>query len=123
MTGMQRDNMLSEYINAVENDHVRAPRATSFYKAHLYCSVEDIYARGKEFHLPDEVCSMALAWNLVSRRVVPSIPVVMKNDGDPNWMDKEMQENHASLRTNGNWTVGAVRNKTQEAADEFSLMV
>jgi len=123
MTGAQRDNMLSEYINAVENDKVRAPRISSFYKAHLYCSVEDVYARGKEFHLPDEVCSMALAWHLVSRRVPATTPIILPNSLDPNWMDKEMQENHSSSRTGSSWSVGHAINKTEEAAQEFSLMV
>lgn len=123
MTGEKRDNMLSEYISAVENDHIRAPRINSFYKAHLYCSVEDIYSRGKEFHLPDEVCSMALAWNLVSRRVPAVTPFVMASTEDPNWMDKEMRENHADKRTGSPWNVGAVTNKTQIAEQEFDLMV
>ena len=29
------------------------------------CSVEDIYSRSQEYHLPDEIASMALAWHLV----------------------------------------------------------
>lgn len=123
MTGIQRDNMLSEYINAVENDKVRAPRIPTFYKAHLYCSVEDVYSRGQEFHLPDEVCSMALGWHLISRRALASEPLVLPGNNDPNWMDKEMRENHASTRTDSNWTVGQVKNKTEDEAAEFSLMV
>lgn len=122
MTGSQRDNMLSEYISAVENDRILAPRMETFYKAHLYCSVEDIYSRGKEFHLPDEVCSMALMWHLVSRRALPVNPVVIKNSLDPNWMDKEMSENHNGGRQ-GSWLAGEVENKTERAEREFSLMV
>lgn len=122
MTGVQRDNMLSEYISAVENDQIRAPRVEVFYKAHLYCSTEDIYSRGKEFHLPDEVCSMALAWNLVSRRTTPAEPLVMPNTQDPNWMELEVRENHSEKRS-GSWSVGAVRNKSQEAEQEFNIMV
>lgn len=123
MNGAQRDNMLSEYINAVENDRIRAPRIASFYKSHLYCSVEDVYARGKEFHLPDEVCSMALAWKLVSSMVPAAIPWVLQSSEDPNWMEKEMSENHADTRHGSSWTVGAIRNKTLEAEQEFTLMV
>ena len=123
MTGAQRDNMLSEYVSAVENDRILAPRITSFYKAHLYASVEQLYSRGKEFHLPDEICSMALAYKLVSNRAVASAPIVLPNSQDPNWMDKEMQENHAASRNNSSWTVGAVSNKSQEAEQEFNLLV
>ena len=86
MTGQQRDNMLSEYVSAVENDKYLAPRINSFYKAHLYCSVEQVYSRGKEFHLPDEVCSMALSWKLISRGVAVE-PVVLPSNQDPNWME------------------------------------
>jgi phage FluMu gp28-like protein len=121
MTGTQRDNMLSDYIAAVENGKVKAPRVEVFYKAHLYCSVEDVYSRGKEFHLPDEVCSYALAWNLMSRRATPSEPIILPSMDDPNWMDHDMQVNHQ--RGTGSWTVGAVRNKTAEAEQEFNLMV
>ena len=123
MTGAQRDNMLSEYISAVENGQIRAPRVDSFYKSHLYCSVEDVYSRGKEFHLPDEVCSMALAWKLVSYRIPAVNPIILPNADEPNWMEKEMMENHDAKRTPGNWDVGGVRNKTQEAESAFSLMV
>jgi hypothetical protein len=123
MTGAQRDNMLSEYISAVENDQVRAPRINSFYKAHLYCSVEDVYSRGKEFHLPDEVCSMALAWKLVSYRIPAVNPIVLPSTNAATWMAKDMEENHDANRRPNGWDVGGVRNKTQEAEQEFTLMV
>jgi hypothetical protein len=123
MTGAQRDNMLSEYISSVENDRWLVPRVTSFYKAHLYCSVDMIYGRGKEFHLPDEVCSMALAWRAISRRAIPAQPVVLPSNEEPNWMEKEMRENHDANRRPSGWDVGGVRNKSQEAEDDFNLMV
>lgn len=123
MTGAKRDDMLSEYISAVENGKVRAPRVNDFYKAHLYCSVEDVYSRGKEFHLPDEVCSWALAWNLVSHRAIAVEPSILKNNGDPNWMDKEMRENKAAHRSGSPWNVGAVSVKSNEVETDFSLMV
>jgi hypothetical protein len=122
MVGMQRDNMLSDYISAVENDRVRAPRINSFYKTHLYTSVEDVYSRGKEFHLPDEVCSMALAWNLVSRRALPVEPTVLRHLGDNNYMASEIEHNKAD-KAPGSWVIGNVRNKTDEEQSEISLMV
>jgi hypothetical protein len=123
MTGQQRDNMLSEYISAVENDRIRAPRINTFYKAHLYCSVDDVYSRGQEFHLPDEVCSMALAWKTVSAMAPAVIPWASeKQDDMVTWMEKEMRENHAANRT-GSWNVEQVRNKTLEAEQEYNLMV
>lgn len=121
MSGMVRDNMLSEYINAVENGKVRAPRIDSFYKAHLYCSVEDVYSRGKEFHLPDEVCSMALGWNLIGHRAIAADPLTFAGDGKQNWMATSVEHNRAADRKSG-W-IGEAHNKTKEAESEFSFMV
>jgi hypothetical protein len=123
MTGAQRDNMLSEYISAIENGRWRAPRIPVFYKNHLYASVEQIYARGKEYHLPDEICSMALCWRLVSKRAIPAIPIMIPSDNDPTWMEREMAENRDAKRKPGQWVVGSVENKSQEAAQELDLTV
>ena len=122
MTGIQRDNMLSEYINAVENNQVRAPRIDGFYKSHLYASVEDVYARGKEFHLPDEVCSMALGWHLIQKRVPAASPMTFGTDGKNNWMNESVKHNKDSKRPTSGW-VGEVTNKTGQAEQEFTLMV
>ena len=123
MTGMNRDNMLSEYISSIENDRWKAPRVTSFYKNHLYASVEQIYARGKEYHLPDEICSMALVWKCVSKRAVPAIPIMIAGDNDPSWIEDEMRYNRDSKRKPGNWVIGGVENKTKETSSELDLMV
>ena len=124
MTGAQRDNMLSEYISAVENDQVRCARINSMYKAHLYCSVEDVYSRGKEFHLPDEVCSAALAWHLVAKRATPVVPYLIPNSSDPNWMEEEIKHNRHGANRNTPWrTTGEVSRKDLHPEDEISLMV
>ena len=67
MTGEKRDNMLYDYISAVENAKIVAPRVKEFYRATLYASTEDMFSRGKEFHLPDEICSMALGWRKIDQ--------------------------------------------------------
>jgi hypothetical protein len=121
MTGEKRDNMLSEYVAAVENDKVRSPRIETTYKEHLYASVEDLYSRAKEFHLPDTVCADALAWHLVSRRAVPTAPLVLPNSEDPNWMAKEMEQNKNTDRKS-QWNIGEVQKKSQDDG-VFSLMV
>ena len=120
MTGEKRDNMLSEYVSAVENDKVRAPRIQSTYKETLYCSTEDLYARGKEFHLPDSVCSSALAWNLVSKRAMSTMPILIPNSEDPNWFARELENNKQSRKTP--WNAGEVYRKDVEN-DELTLMV
>jgi hypothetical protein len=123
MTGAQRDNMLSEYVSAIENHKWLAPRIPVFYKNHLYASVEMLYARGKEYHLPDEICSMALCWRLVSKRAIAAQPIMIAGDQGPTWIEKEMQENRDAKRKPGNWVVGSVQNKSEEVPDEFDLMV
>lgn len=120
MTGAQRDNMLSEFVAAVENDKVRAPRIDSFYKAVLYCSTEDLYSRGKEFHLPDEVCSAALAWKLVSTRAVAAEPSVIAANGDTGWFNRQMEHNVERRATP--WATGDVVRRSGNDG-EFSLMV
>jgi hypothetical protein len=123
MQGIQRDNMLSEYVSAIENDKWRAPRIPVFYKNHLYASVENLYARGKEYHLPDEICSMALGWRMVSKRAVPAQPIVIPSDHDPTWMEREMAENRDAKRSPGQWVVGGVQNKSQQTMEELDLTV
>lgn len=68
MAGRQRDDMLTEYIAAVERGELVAPRVESAYAAHKYASIEDIYRGGKDYHLPDEVCAFALCWNMRKRQ-------------------------------------------------------
>ena len=76
MTGRQRDDMLSEYISAVENRKMVAPKIESAYTEHKYASIEDIYGRGKDNHLPDTVCAMALCWHLRNRMTRGVVPVL-----------------------------------------------
>ena len=123
MVGAKRDDMLSEYISSIENDKWKVPRISSFYKHHLYASVEMIYARGKEFHLPDEICSMALVWRQISKRAHPAQPLVIAGAMDPTWIETEMKENRDAKRKPGNWTVGSVENKNDQVAEEYNLLV
>lgn len=75
MTGRQRNEMLTEYVAAVERDLIRAVRVTSAYTSHKYCSVESLYNIGTDSHLPDEVCSFALAWKATGRRSNFAAPI------------------------------------------------
>lgn len=120
MVGEQRDSMLTEYVAAVENDKVRAARIPSIYKEHLYCSVDDMYSRSKEFHLPDSVCSAALAWKLVMQRPVAVGPIPVAAGDEANWMRRQIEHNTQPDRKR-EWMQGEVRRIDQE--DEFSLMV
>ena len=100
MTGAKRDNMLSEYVTAVENDKVRSHRVGSHYRATLYCSTEDLFSRKQEYHLPDEVCSAALAWHLAKDRIQPTKPLGLPKV-EHNWMDTDIA--HNSSYTEQHW--------------------
>ncbi len=68
MTGEKRSNMLTEYVGAVERGYFTLPRIPTLYSAHKYCRTGDLYSGAtKDYHLPDEVCSMALAWHAAKR--------------------------------------------------------
>ena len=82
-----------------------------------------IYARGKEFHLPDEICSMALCYRLVSKRAIPAQPVVIPGDHGPTFIEEEMKQNKDAQRKPGAWVVGSVQNKQEQVAEEIDLMV
>lgn len=88
MTGIKRDNMLSEYVNAVEKGRLKVPMIKSAYLAHKYCQVGDLYSRSQEFHLPDEVCSFALAWKVMGVSHGAVGPVVVKRDDSPTPLEK-----------------------------------
>ena len=114
MAGRERDDMLSEFVNAVENDKVRAPRIPSFYRETLYCSVEDLYAKGKEFHLPDSVCSAALAYKLVSHKF-PAVHPVGLPKTDTNWMAQQIEQGTEHITTKSGWRIeGDVKDTSTE---------
>jgi hypothetical protein len=92
MTGEKRDSMLSEFVSAVENDNIRASRIDSFYLALKYASVDDLYSRSQEFHLPDELCSAALAWKAVTPRFTNAMLYAPSKVTD-NWMTTAVAEN------------------------------
>jgi len=123
MAGRVRDDMLSEYVSSIENGKWQAPKIREFYLAHLYCSTEQLFNRGKEFHLPDEVCSMALVWRQISKRAIPAHPIVIPGVHDATWIETEMKENRDAKRKPGNWTVGSVDNKDSQVDQEYNLIV
>jgi hypothetical protein len=86
MTGDKRASMLSEYVNAVERDMFKVPRIPTAYVSHKYAQVGDLYSNAKAqgFHLPDEVCALALAYYRFSKGGAPAIPLVMGKGKDTN---------------------------------------
>lgn len=121
MVGEHRANMLSNFVNAVERDKVKSLQIDTAYLAHKYCSVEDMYRSGEKFHLPDEVCSFALAWHLVSRRAVAADPQVVEHGDAGNYIEDGVTKN--TKNGSSPWEVGQVHRKTDETSHEYNLMV
>lgn len=119
MAGRERDDMLSEFVSGVERGQLRAPRIGTFYREILYASVDDLYSRGKDFHLPDTFCSAALAWKLVSHRFPPVDPWASAKS-DTNWMADQVANNRDHLHTSTAWTVGEVRSTAEETEYNFT---
>lgn len=114
MSGRQRDDMLSDFVSAVENDQVRCANISELHSVVKYVSVEDLYSRGKEYHLPDEICAMGLAWHLVRRK----FPLVTpwshpKDNEETEAFNREVDSNYTA--------VGEVARKTVDPYAELSF--
>jgi hypothetical protein len=122
MVGRERDDMLTEYVSAVENDMIRAPRVETFYRAMKYCSVDDMYRKGNEFHLPDEVCSGALAWKACSNNY-PNVTPMGFPKQESTWIDRQFQHNTEHLASKSSFRIeGDVERKSDDlTAHEWSL--
>lgn len=118
MTGEKRDAMLTEYVNAVEKGAVVAPHyIRSAFTAHKYCQVGDLYSRSKEYHLPDEVCSFALAYKVMGRAFGAVGPINMRRSKEPSVMEKQF--------AHPDRLAGEVVDRTEEeqAKSAYSLLV
>lgn len=113
MTGEKRDAMLTEYVNGVEKGMVKAPRIQTAYLAHKYAQVGDLYSRSQQFHLPDEVCSFALAYKVMARGSVIAPAVTVMRDNEPSELEK-MFSPSAQFE---------VTTKTEDPASGVSLLV
>jgi hypothetical protein len=58
LVGRTRADLLSDYIKAIENGELEAPRIEHTYGEHKYATLGDLYGSG---HLPDSICAGALA--------------------------------------------------------------
>jgi hypothetical protein len=128
MTGEKRDDMLSEYVVAVERVKVRAPRIPSMYIAHKYAQVGDLYARGQQYHLPDEVCSAALAWNLARKHAGRGgEPIIVRRTGEPDNIDRHFRNPYLINENDDQQIIskpsGQVYVKNPETASTINLMV
>ena len=58
MVGRRRRDLLTEYIAAIENDKVKAPKIKYMYNEHKYADVDALFGQG---HLPDTISAGSLA--------------------------------------------------------------
>jgi hypothetical protein len=64
LTGRNEDDMLTEYIAAIERGDYKAPFIRHAYTEHKYATMDAIYGNQ---HLPDTVCAGALAHRATRR--------------------------------------------------------
>lgn len=85
LIGRKRSDMFSDWVVAIENGDVEAPRIDWMYREYLYTTVDDLYGQGQSAHPPDSFVSGALAWS--RRRRVVDIPAPIFKDltKDPAW--------------------------------------
>ena len=123
MTGEKRSNMLTEYVGAVERGYFKIPKIPSLFTAHKFCRTGDLYSGStKDYHLPDEVCSMALAWNASKKHSGYGDPITISKS--PNLTKSEMM--FANTTDEYNSVVShqyEVQVKTKGEEDSFDLMV
>ena len=88
MAGEARSAMLSEYVNGLERGHMRFPKVATAYIAHKYAQVGDLYSSSQMYHLPDEVCALALAYYRICRSVPAANPIMIGKTPEPNRYQK-----------------------------------
>ena len=85
MTGDKRSSMLSEFVSAFEQPGVFAfPKIPSAYIAAKYAQVGDLYSSSQMYHLPDEVCALALAYYRAKRSVPVASPLLVRRTHETN---------------------------------------
>lgn len=70
MAGRARSEMLEEYIFAIENRQIIAPRIGYMFDEHRYVTRDDMFGSG---HLPDTIAMGALAWYMRPRRNIRGV--------------------------------------------------
>lgn len=120
MTGEKRSKMLSEYVSAIENDYFRMPKIPSAYLAHKYARYGDLYENNKDYHLPDEVCSLALATLHARKKGLAAPPTGIPKDTQPNKFQVVFEAHKLSEQPQS--VLGGVQVKT-EIDQTFNLLV
>ncbi len=90
MAGRRRDALLSEYIAAIEDGALLAPRIEWAYREHRYARLEDVYGTG---HTPDSVVAGAMAWSVREEAMRGALPPIINitREGSP-WTIEQQPE-------------------------------
>ena len=119
MTGEKRAAMLSRYVSAVERGDFLLPKIPTAYLAHKYARYGDLYENTKDYHLPDEVCALALANYHAHKNGLAVAPAEVPKTKEPNKYERVF-ESHAQESTYD--VLGGVKIKTDDT-DAISLLV
>lgn len=83
LAGRYRQDLFSEYINAIEQEQILSPRIEWAYDEHRYVRLDDLYGKG---HPPDSFVAGALAWSLrksIDRRM--ELPISLTRERPSVW--------------------------------------
>jgi hypothetical protein len=75
MAGRSRNDMITNYVSAVERHEISAPRLQWAYEEHKYVTPDDLYNGSTSAHLPDSVAAGALANSLSKTWKRTAVPV------------------------------------------------
>lgn len=121
MTGEKRAALLSEYVSGVEKGDMVFPKIPSAYISHKYCRVGDLYQTTLDYHLPDDVCSMALAYRASRKYGPPVTPLGVPKTNEPNKYERMFSIDNTTPRTVDSAVAGEVRQLTNES-QEYNLI-
>jgi hypothetical protein len=120
MTGEKRDALLSEYVSGLERGDFLFPKLPSMYLSHKYCRVGDLYSRTQEYHLPDDVCSAALAYRASRRYGQPVSPIGIAKSKEPNKYEKMFSVRNTEITVEAA-VAGEVRQLTSGRDTDYNL--
>lgn len=85
MGGRTRNDMITNYVSAIERREVSAPRLQWAYEEHKFVTPDDLYNGKPNSHLPDSVAAGALAWSLHGtwKRIAVPVDTSMKRKRSP----------------------------------------
>jgi hypothetical protein len=85
MAGRSRNDMITNYVSAIERQEISAPRLQWAYEEHKFATPDDLYNGKANSHLPDSIAAGALANSLRNtwRRATAPVDTSMKRTKSP----------------------------------------